>query len=290
MTSCKTRLLGAIGYPNRVARTPMIISSFCESAGEDYAYLLYEFPPDRLTDAVRGLKALGAAGFNVTMPYKQAILDFLDVLDPEAEELNAVNTVVIRDGKLHGYNTDYIGFKNSLRDYGIDPAGKRAVVIGAGAVSGPVRLALAQAGTGHVTWLGRTVEKAERCAAAMNARVPGIASAAALTREALNEEIARSELIFDITPVGMATNSVKEHDFDAGLLGPGKVVYHVVYSPWETPILRAARERGAFAVNGARMSLLQAKASFEIWTGCEVDKNVLESTLKRVEAAVRGGN
>ncbi len=290
MTSCKTRLLGAIGYPNRVARTPMVMSSFCQATKQDYAYLLYEFPPEKLSDAVHGLKALGAAGFNVTMPYKQAILDYLDVLDPEAEKLNAVNTVAIRSGKLYGYNTDYIGFKHSLRDYGIDPAGRRAVVIGAGAVSGPVRLALSQAGVGHVTWFDLVAEKAEQCAASMNALNPGVASAAQLTPEALNEEIERSELIFDITPVGMSTNSVKEHTFDTSLFKPGKVVYHVVYSPWETPILRAARENGAFAVNGARMSLLQAKASFEIWTGCEIDTNVLESTLKRVEEEVRSGN
>lgn len=289
MTSSKTRLLGAVGYPNRVARTPMLMSIFAEATGQDFSYLLFEFPPEQLQQAVEGLKALGAAGFNVTMPYKQAIIEYLDGMDEEAEQLNAVNTVRIDEsGKLFGYNTDYYGFRKSLRDANVPVEGSRVAVIGAGAVSGPVALALEKEKAGHVVWLNKTPEKAEACAAVMNARRPGVAESAILTPDHLNREIRNSDIIVDITPVGMATNDVKEHAFDANLMNPSKFVYHVVYAPWETPILRTARIHGAQIMNGARMSLNQAARAFEIWTGASIDDDTLARALKCIEEDVRG--
>jgi len=288
MTTCKTRLLGAIGYPNRVARTPISMSAFAEAMGLDYAYLLFEFPPEQLDDAVKGLKALGAAGFNVTMPYKQAIIPYLDEIDEEAAQLNAVNTVMVREGRLYGYNTDYYGFRQSLKDAGICLQDKKITVLGAGAVSGPVSLALCKDGAQQVTWLNRTLDKARLCAEQMNKINPGTADFAVLNAENLNRRIRESDLIVDITPVGMATNAIKEHEFDASLLDAGKTVYHVVYAPWETPILRTARERGAKAINGARMSLLQAKRAFEIWTNSEISAKVLEKALMCIEKDVKG--
>ncbi len=286
MTSSGTRLLGAIGYPNRVARTPVIMSIFAENLHLDYAYLLFEFKPQDLRKAVEGLKALGAVGFNVTMPYKRAIMEYLDEVDEEAEKLGAVNTVAIREGKMFGYNTDYYGFRQSLHDSGINVQGKRVAIIGAGAVSGPVSLALVAEQAEHVSWLNRTADKARACAEQMNNWHPGLADWKALDEEALNREIRQSDLIIDITPVGMATNAVKQHTFDVSVLNESKTVYHVVYAPWETPILQIAREHGAKAVNGARMSLNQAKRSFEIWTGAKIELALLQAALQRVESDV----
>lgn len=288
MTNSKTRLLGAIGYPNRVARTPAIMSLFAEAAQLDYAYLLFEFPPEQLRRAVDGLRALGAAGFNVTMPYKQAIMEYLDEVDSEALQLNAVNTVRIdADGRLYGYNTDYYGFRKSLHDANMCVEGKRVTVLGAGAVAGPVALTLDQEKAGSVVWLNRTIEKAEKWATWMNARRSGVAKSALLTRDNLNRQIGDSDIIIDITPVGMATNNVKEHTFDAELFDDTKSICHVVYAPWETPLLKAAREHGAYTMNGARMSLNQAARAFEIWTGCPVDDHTLESVMRYVEKDVK---
>jgi len=264
------------------------MSAFAEAMGLDYAYLLFEFPPEQLDDAVKGLKALGAAGFNVTMPYKQAIIGYLDEIDDEAAQLNAVNTVMVREGKLYGYNTDYFGFRQSLKDAGICLQGKKVTILGAGAVSGPVSLALSKEGAEQVTWLNRTADKARLCAEAMNKHRPGTADYDVLNEANLNRRIQESDLIVDITPVGMATNAVKEHAFDASLLNESKTVYHVVYAPWETPILRTAREQGAKAMNGARMSLLQAKRAFEIWTDTEISAEVLEKAISRIEQDVKG--
>ena len=265
------------------------MSTFAEVIGADYAYLLFEFPPQQLPQAVAGLKALGAAGFNVTMPYKQAIMEYLDEIDAEARLLNAVNTVRIdENGRLHGSNTDYFGFRQSLKDAGVPVEGRRVTVLGAGAVSGPVWLTLSEERAGHVTWLNRTLDRAEACAAQMNRRSAGIADAALLTRKNLNRQIRESDLIIDVTPVGMATNAVKEHDFDASLIDDTKFFYHVVYAPWETPLLKTAREHGARTMNGARMSVGQAKRAFEIWTGKTVDEATLIQALGRVEADVKG--
>lgn len=287
MTTCKTRMLGAIGFPNRVARTPITMSTFAEAMNLDYAYLLFEFPPQQLEEAIKGLKALGAVGFNVTMPYKQAIIPYLDEIDEEAAQLNAVNTVAVRNGKLYGYNTDFFGFRQSLKDADICLKGKTVTVLGAGAVSGPVSLTLSMDGAQQVTWLNRTEDKARACAEQMNLRRPGMADYAVLCSENLNRRIEKSDLIVDITPVGMATNAIKAHDFDADLLNQEKTVYHVVYAPWETPILSTAREHGAKTMNGARMSLLQAKRAFEIWTEQEVSTAALEQALDRIERDVK---
>ncbi len=287
MTSSKTKLIGAIGYPNRVARTPMIMSVFAEETRLDFAYLLFEFPPRQLRAAVEGLKTLGAAGFNVTMPYKQAILEYLDDVDDGAAQLNAVNTVRIdEDGRLYGSNTDYFGFLQSLRDMNVSVADATITVLGAGAVSGPVSLALTREGAAHVTWLNRTEDKAAACAAKMNEHKAGMADFGLLTSENLNRQLRTSDILVDITPVGMATNAIKMHEFDVSLLNESKLVYHIVYAPWETPLLRIAREHGARIINGARMSVRQAERAFEIWTGTKIYDATVEKALRRVEEDV----
>lgn len=271
-----TRLLGAIGYPMKQSRSPLLMNRLCEQMDQNYAYAMYEFPPERLSDAVAGLKALGARGFNVTMPYKQKIMDFLDEIDEDAKKLGSVNTVKNEDGRLAGYNTDYFGFRQAFVDANITIEGKKVLVLGAGAISGPVYMTMLQGGAERVLWLARREEMAALRAEAMNRIRPGSADSGQLSPSAVNRGIDECDIIVNITPVGMSTNSIKMLDFDPAHFNEKKTVFDVLYSPLKTPLLLEAEKRGARVQNGIRMFLNQAKQAFEIWTDTSVPAALID--------------
>jgi len=278
-----TRLLGAIGYPIKQSRSPLLMNRLCNLMNQNFVYVMFEFPPVKMDDAILGLKALNVSGFNVTMPYKQRIMDYLDEISDEARMLEAVNTVKNVDGKLYGYNTDYYGFKQALIDAGIQLEGKRVLVLGAGAISGPVALTMLNGNAEHVTWLNRTKEKADLQAEAMNKIRPGIASSDVLNYCNISKKIEESDIIVNITPVGMSSNSIKMFDFDINRFNENKTVFDVIYTPLKTPILEAAESRGAKVHNGLRMFLNQGKLAFEIWT----DTKVPDVFINEIEEIVK---
>jgi len=287
-----TRLLGVIGHPLKQSRSPLLMNRLCEQLDQNYAYLMYEFSPEKLFDAVAGLKALGARGFNVTMPYKQKIMEYLDEIDEKAGQLGAVNTVKQEDGRLIGYNTDYFGFRQALADAGISLAGKKVLVLGAGAISGPVYMTMLEEGTEHVLWLSRNEEMAELRADAMNRICPGSAGSARLSPQAVNAGIKESDIVMNITPVGMSTYPQKILEFDPDAFNEKKTVFDVLYSPLKTPLLIEAEKRGAKIQNGIRMFLNQAKRSFEIWTDISVPEQILDEAehiiARDVEESLKG--
>ena len=143
--------LCVIGDPVTHSKSPLLQNAMCQALKLDYIYLCQPVKPEGLADFLAGVKALGYAGFNATMPFKELLLPYLDELDPLAEKLGAVNTVCIRDGKLYGYNTDCPGYVAALKHGGFDPAGKRVLLLGAGGAAKAVALGLAEAGARAVT-------------------------------------------------------------------------------------------------------------------------------------------
>lgn len=270
-----TGMLGAVGYPLRHSRSPLLMNGLCEKLDQNYVYLMYEFPPRDLAGAVSGLKALGVRGFNVTMPYKQQIMEYLDEIDETAERLGAVNTVKQKDGRLTGYNTDYFGFRQALADADISLEGKKVLVLGAGAVSGPVCLTMLEEKAGHVLWLNRDEEAAKFRAGMMNRIRPGSADSGGLAPQSVNAGMEASDVIINITPVGMSGNAQKILRFDPDVFNEKKTVFDVIYSPLKTPLLMEAEKRGARIQNGIRMFINQAKQAFEIWTGISVPEQIL---------------
>ena len=252
-----TRVAAVIGYPIRHSISPVIHNAAFRALDLDWVFTAFEVAPGRAAAAAEGARDLGLAGLSVTMPHKADVVRALDRLTPTAETLGAVNTV-LRQGsrQLVGDNTDGAGFLDALRtDEGFDPADRRCLVVGAGGAARAVVLALAGAGAREIVVANRTPSRASEAAAL----APGVARAGS------TEEADGAELIVNATPQGMAGDL--SLPVRASALGPGQLVVDLVYHPTLTPLIDAARQRGAAAANGLGMLIHQAAHAFRLWTG-----------------------
>lgn len=226
-----------------------------------HAFLVKE---EVLGEAVRGLKALGISGFNVTTPHKVAIMDYLDEIDPLAKQIGAVNTVVHKDGKLIGYNTDGIGFVRALQSISSEPLQeKRILLLGAGGASRAIYFSLADAGVKEIDVANRTVDKAKELIAACTATVHSVA----LSLEKATKEQGNYDIIIQTTTIGMHPR-VEHTPLQISSLKKGTIVSDIIYNPFETKILCEAKEQGAIIQNGIDMFVYQGALAFEMWTGC----------------------
>ncbi|WP_437534220.1 shikimate dehydrogenase [Sorangium sp. So ce726] len=234
--------------------------------GLDFTYI-----PFAVTDvegATRGMRALGIRGLGVSMPYKQAVIPLLDELDPVAERIGAVNTIVNNDGRLRGYNTDWIGAVRALEEV-TQLGGARVMLLGAGGAARAVAFGLAERGA-RVTVANRDLEKARQLAAAVGgAAVP--LDAAALSPD--------HGVLVNATSLGMAEVDPRSPVPEV-VLREGLLVMDIVYKPMITELVAAARRRGAIAVHGGRMLLHQAAEQFRLYTGREPPLDAMDEALR----------
>jgi shikimate dehydrogenase len=258
--------VGTIGRPVRHSLSPRLHQAAFAALGLDWVSLAFDVGPGDAAAALMGMRALGIVGLSVTMPHKQEVARAVDELTDTARRLDAVNCVVTRAGALVGDSTDGEGFLTSLaRATGFSPAGRRCMVMGAGGAARAVVLALGQAAAADVVVVNRTPARAE-----VAARLAG-----AVGRVGRGDEAGEMDLVVQATPVGMTDVDASWHDggdlpFDPAVLRPGQVVADLVYVPAPTPLVAAARRRGAQAVNGLGMLVHQAAAALERWTGRDV--------------------
>jgi len=266
-----TVLAGVIGSPVRHSLSPLLHNAAFDALGLNWVSLAFEVPAGAAAGALEGVRALGLGGLSVTMPHKAEVAALVDRRTGGAERLGAVNSIRLVGDELWGANTDGEGFVTSLRrGAGFDPAGRRALVVGAGGAARAVILALAEAGAAAVAVLNRTAVRAEEAAALAGAAGHVVGSAPG----ELEETVARADLVVQATPVGMegvAGADAGRGDLPglAGLLGPGQVAADLVYVPRPTPWLRAAAAAGATVVDGLGMLVHQAAVQIEWWTGLE---------------------
>jgi shikimate dehydrogenase len=268
--SAKTTLVGVMGWPVSHSVSPAMHNAAFAALGLDWRYVALPVapePPERVTEAVRGLRALGLRGANVTVPHKQAVMPALDRLTPAAATIGAVNTILVAaDDTLTGDNTDARGFVADLRDYDVDPAGKSALVLGAGGSARAVVYGLAEAGCSAVTVLNRTAGKAMELAATMQAHFPACKVNAGQIEQDL-PAYARADLIVNCTSLGMTPNPDSTPWNEAIPFGDHQIVYDLVYNPPETRLLRKATADGARPIGGLGMLIWQGALAFELWTG-----------------------
>ena len=258
--------LGIIGYPIGHSMSPVFQQAALDELGVDARYVAYQVPPDDVGAFVNGLRQPGIMGINVTVPHKLAVMPFLDEIDDWATEAGAVNTIVNREGRLTGHNTDGYGFLRALRaGAGFEPRGRRTLILGAGGAARGVVLALAREGAGHLTIANRTPERAENLAElARNRNIP--AQAIALSGADLKEAAASAELIVNCTTIGMTHGPGEdETPLPGNAIPPTALVNDLVYNPLETRLLREAAEAGARTLGGIQMLIYQGAASFEMW-------------------------
>lgn len=268
-----TRLAAVIGDPVRHSRSPRLANAAFAAAGLDWLMVALTVAEGDGAAAVDAARVLGLGGLMVTMPHKAAVIPALDDLTPAARALGAVNSIAWEGDRLVGDNTDGPGLVDSLRaDQGLDPAGLRCVVAGAGGAARSVVWALADAGAASVVVVNRTVERAE-VAAALAGPAGTVGTAA---------DVADADLVVNATSVGMGAAP----DADAPLplpgdaLRPGQVVVDLVYQPLETPLLRAAAAAGAQPVDGLGMLVHQAARSIRRWTGVAPDVAAMADAVR----------
>lgn len=275
----KTTVTGIIGAPVAHSLSPVMHNAAFRALKLDWVYVPFPVPPARLGAAVAGLAAAGVAGFNVTIPHKVAIMPFLDEIDPDAELIGAVNTVLVREGRLTGYNTDGLGLVAALADkLSFDPRGKQVLVIGAGGAARSAVVALARAGAVRVHVANRTKDAALALVALVAGRLQGTPCAAGpLDAVADPAFIGCFDLVVNTTSVGMSGDSVP--GLDPALLKSGARVYDMVYAPPVTPLLEQSGALGIPCANGLGMLVAQGEAAFRIWTGVVPPEGCMERAL-----------
>jgi len=263
--SGRTKICGVIGDPIEHSMSPVMLTAAFRDKGVDYVDIPFRVRKEELGNAIKGMRALNIRGLNVTIPHKVSVIQFLDEIDSVASKIGAVNTIVNDDGILKGYNTDATGFLQALRERGVEPKGKRVVVLGAGGAARAISFILAESGSGVVI-LNRTLERAKVCAdrVAQSSRKKVIALK--LDRENLASALSNADLLVNTTSVGMSPK-INETPVTADLLKPNLVVCDIVYNPLKTRLLREAEMVGATVVDGVDMFVWQGALAFEKWTG-----------------------
>ena len=276
-----TAKLGIIGYPIGHSISPVFQQAGLDHLGIDATYEKWEVPPEGVGEFVSGLRAPGSLGINITVPHKQAVIPFLDEVDEWATAAGAVNTIVNRDGRLTGHNTDGPGFLRALlAETGYDPRGTRALILGAGGAARGILLALARGGVDSLVIANRTLERAESLAKLASEN--GVMSEAIPLAKtggpagALTEAAASANLIVNCTTVGMSHGPDEDSSpLSAAQIPASAIVNDLVYNPLKTPFLEAAESAGATTLGGLHMLVYQGVLSFQMWTGRDAPVEVM---------------
>ncbi|MBA7716502.1 Shikimate dehydrogenase (NADP(+)) [subsurface metagenome] len=262
--------------------SPVIHNAAFEKMGIDYLYVPFRVKKEALGEAIQGMRALNIRGLSVTIPHKVTVIPFLDELDPLAERIGAVNTIVNDDGVLRGYNTDATGFLQTLLERGGEPEKKNVVILGAGGASRAISFILAERGA-HLVILNRLLELdwAEELASRISQIFTKEVEALELNEENLAKVLEKADIVVNATSVGMSPN-IDETPIPAKLLKPGLIVFDIVYNPIKTRLLREAEAAGAKTISGFNMFVWQGVLAFELWTGMKAPVKLMR------EEAIKG--
>lgn len=277
-----TGLICLLGSPCAHSISPMMHNAAFEALGLDYAYLAFDVNEDTLPDAVKGLKALHARGFNLTMPDKNRMVSLCDRLSPAAALIGAVNTVVNEDGILTGHITDGTGYMQSVKDAGYDIIGKKMTLLGAGGAATAIFVQAALDGVSEISIFlrpaSRFYERAEKIADRVAAQTGcNIKLCDFSDQDLLKQELLDSAILTNGTSIGMAPDIYACPVPDGSFLRKDLIVSDIIYNPKETALLRMARQKGCDCFNGTYMLLYQGAEAFRLWTGKEMPVDLVKS-------------
>ena len=235
--------------------------------------------PDQLENAIKGLKAFKMRGINCTIPHKLNVIQYLDELSESARLIGAVNTIVNDNSRLFGENTDGKGFMESLQENGVDPKGKKIVILGAGGAARAVSVELSLAGAGSITIVNRP-EDAALAKSLMELLQKIVKQSDFVTWDHTYLVPADTDILVNATPIGLYPNVDDIPNIDLDTILPHMFVQDVIPNPAITPFLRAAEARGARWNTGTGMLINQAAINIELWTGLKPDKAVMLKALQ----------
>ena len=274
-------LFGVIGHPIDQSLSPAMHTAALRALRLDACYGAFEVPPRFLRPMLRAFVLAGVDGLNVTVPLKEAVLPLLDRVDPTAQAVGAVNTIVVRNRRTAGYNTDGVGFRLALKELGWRARPAHAVVLGAGGAARAVAWELARAAGSRLTIANRHLRRAERLARWLSAHHRHARVKAVPLGKVVLEG---ADLLVNATTVGMRSSDGCAVDLAA--LSTGTLVYDLVYNR-QTPLVRAARRRGCVAANGLSMLLYQGAESLRLWLHRDPPIDVMRRALRNALEAVK---
>ena len=276
----KAELVGVFGHP--VAENPTIImqEAAFEATNLNWRYLTIEVFPDDLEDAIKGLRAMNMRGINLTIPHKVEVLKYLDEIAADAALIGAVNTVRRQGKKLIGENTDGKGFLRSIKeDAGIEPAGKQAVILGAGGAAKAISVELALAGTKQITIVNRTTTRGQGLVKLLNEKTK--AKANFLEWGSQFKIPPETDILVNATSIGLYPDIEAKPDIAYSSIGSDMIVCDVIPNPPFTVFLKEAESRGAKTLDGLGMLVYQGAIGFTMWTGLEAPVDEMYQALKK---------
>ncbi|MEX5217927.1 MAG: shikimate dehydrogenase [Nitrospira sp.] len=276
----QTKLCGVIGNPVHHSLSPAIHNAAFRKMGLNFVYLA--FPVEVIGDAIKGVRALGnCRGFSVTIPHKLAAMPFLDEVDQTARHIGAINTIVVENGKLIGYNTDASGALRALREGGAALSGQRVLMLGSGGAARAIAFALAgDAQIAGLTILGVDEEERRRLVQDLRNRTSVVVEDGPIQDDSLRSWIPHCRTVIHCTPVGMSPH-VEETCVPAAMWRSDLTVMDIVYNPRRTRLLKEARAAGCRTIQGIEMFLCQAILQFELWTNQTAPADVMRAVLER---------
>ncbi len=275
-----TRVAGIFGDPVEHSLSPAMHNAAFESLGLNMAYVPFHVgstPLRVLKNAAAGIRALNIFGVNVTIPHKQKVIKYLDVVDPIAKAIGAVNTIVNRDGTLYGYNTDGAGYLLSLReDLAFAPQDKNIILLGAGGAARGIFFSLLHGKPKSIVIANRTLKKAVRLAAEFKEHAGGAeVRTTGLKKNLIKPYAADADLIINTTSLGLLGHG--KPDLPLEDLPARAIVSDIVYRPLETDLIKDARKIGLRTHTGLGMLVHQGALSFELWTGLSAPVGVMRA-------------
>ncbi len=275
--SGSTKILGIIGNPVEHSISPYLHNTISRYLGIETAYVPFKVEKDSLENAVKGLKALGILGFNVTIPFKKDVIKYLDENSKEALLMGAVNTVKNIDGRLYGYNTDAEGFARSFKgESGTGFRGKKVVIVGAGGAARGIAVKIAIEGAEKIHVINRTLAKADDIAGIINNNIGNAAEALSLEDKKALSVFTDCDMVINTTSVGMWPETENCPLGEEFTFSKGQIVYDAVYNPLKTKFLARAEGQGCKIINGLGMLFYQGIYAYEIWTGIKLGDGFLE--------------
>lgn len=268
-----TGLYGIFANPIKHSISPAMHNAAFDKLGIDSVYLAFEVEQDKLSDAIGSMRTLGMGGANISMPYKVAVMEYLDEISKEAELIGAVNTIVSKDGRLVGYNTDGMGFMESLADKGVDIIGKKIMIAGCGGAATSMIMQAAIDGVKEIAVFNRAKSRSakEPIIKRVNDNTDCKVTLYDLEDQAeLRRQLDESVLAVNGTGLGMKPHEGETWLLDKGMLREDLVCYDAIYAPAKTRFLELAEEMGCTIINGSGMLLFQGAVAFKLWTGCDM--------------------
>lgn len=279
MKNYRAELTGVFGDPVDDNPTGVVEEAAFAAKNLNYRYLTIKVLPEDLGKAMDSVKIFGMKGINLTMPHKIKVLPYLDELSPAAEIIGAVNTVIQKEGKLFGENTDGKGFVTALKNSGETLDKKNVTILGAGGAARAIAVECALNGATHINIINRSIEKGEELASLIQMKTD---SSAKYLNWKNNMEIpSDTDILINATSIGFSPNVTDKPDIDYTTITPEMCVCDVIFNPAETIFLKSAAENGAKTITGLGMLVQQAALNFTLWTGVEAPVDVMEDALKK---------